>query len=252
MRSQLFGFIVQSELSYELLLDCSLDQAVSMMNQHLVEHDAVVQPKQTMRPSQIHYLRDALTIGFEAYMNEWDEEIVELVQRVLIRHCHSDERIRMDALKRALSWIWPKFRETIVLGQFVFATTIDEKTLLTVNLGWNPGALSVDVAITDKFIPLYLRKLEKLGTQYDVVSFPVYPEEIAPKPRKGKPTAKTMKKLQDLVAYRAAHIQSNSNFVGIDKMQACADKNLALKTVKKHAPTLYARWYDANYAGDVH
>lgn len=252
MRSQLFGFIVQSKLFYELLLDCSLQQAVTMLKQHLVDHDAILPVEPVMQPKLIHYLADPLTVGFEAYISEWDEEIIQSVHGVLAQHSFSHERLRMEELKRTLSWLWPNFRETMVLGQFVFATTIDEKTLLTVNLGWNPGALSVDVAITDKFIPLYLRKLEKLGTQYDVVSFPVYPEEIAPKPRKGKPTAKTLKKLQDLVAYRATHIQSNSNFVGIDKMQACADKNLALKTVKKHAPTLYARWYDANYAGDVH
>ncbi len=136
-----------------------------------------------------------------------------------------------------------------MLGQFVFATTIEEKTLLTVNLGWNPGALLLDVAVTDKVIPIYIQKLEKLGIQHDIISFPLYPEETAPKSRKG-PTAKTLKKLQELVAYRAEHIMPN--FVGIDKMQACADKNIALKTVKKYAPTLYERWYDVNYAGDVH
>jgi len=59
-----------------------------------------------------------------------------------------------------------------------------------------------------------------------------------------------LKKLQELVAYRAEHMQPN--FVGIDKMQACADKNIALKTVKKYAPTLYERWYDVNYAGDIY
>ena len=40
------------------------------------------------------------------------------------------------------------------------------------------------------------RKLEKLGIQYDVISFPLYPEEIAPKPRKVRPTEKKLKKLQ--------------------------------------------------------
>lgn len=250
MRSQLFGFVVQSKLFYELLLDCPLKQAVAMMNQHLAEHDAILNPRQTTQSKLIHYLDDPLTIGLEAYMNEWDEEIVQSVQGVLARHSLSHERLRMEELKQTLSWIWLKFRETTVLGQFVFATTIDDKTLMTVNLGWNPGALLLDVAVTNKFIPIYIRKLEKLGIQHDIISFPLYPEEVAPKPRKGRPTAKTLKKLQDLVAYRAEHIMSN--FVGIDKMQACADKKLALKTVKKYAPTLYERWYDVNYAGDVH
>lgn len=250
MRSQLFGFIVQSKLFYELLLDCPLKQAAAMMSNHFAEHDAMLNPSQITRPSQIHYLDDPLTIGFEAYMNEWDEKIVQLVQGVLAQHSQSHEWVRMDALKQALSWIWLKFCETVVLGQFVFATTVEGKTMLTVNLGWNPGALRLDITATDRFIPLYIQRLERLGIRHDIISFPLYPEEIAPKPHKGKPTTKTLKKLQELVAYRSAHIETN--FVGIDKMQACADKNLALKTVKKHAPTLYARWYDANYAGDVH
>ncbi len=120
---------------------------------------------------------------------------------------------------------------------------------MTVSLGWNAGASLPDIALTEKFIPLYLRKLENLGVQYDVISFPLHPEELAAKPRKGKPSARTLEKLQELVAYRAEHIQTN--FVGIDKLQACADKNLAPKTVKKYAPILYERWYDVTYEGDV-
>ncbi len=221
-----------------------------MMKQHLVDHEAILPDEPATRSKLIHYLHDPLTIGFEAYMNEWEEEIVQSVHGTLAQHSLSHERLRMEELKKTLSWLWLKFRETTVLGQFVFATTVDENTLLTVSLGWNSGALPIDVAVTDKFIPLYLRKLEKLGITYDVVSFPVYPDEIAPKPRKGGPTTKTLQKLQELVAYRAEHMEPN--FVGIDKRQACADKNLALKTVKKYAPTLYARWYDASYKGDVH
>lgn len=250
MRSQLFGFVVQSKLFYELLLDCPLQQAVMLMKQHLVDHDAILPDEPATRSKLIHYLQDPLTIGFEAYMNEWEEEIVQSVHGAMAQHSLSHERLRMEKLKQTLSWLWPKFRETTVLGQFVFATTIDEKTLLTVNLGWNSGALPVDVAVTDKFIPIYIHRLTKLGVQYDVVSFPFYSEEIAPKPHKGGPTTKTLEKLQKLVAYRAERLQPN--FVGIDKMQACADQKLALKTVRKYAPTLYARWYDASYKGDVH
>ncbi|MCA9936744.1 MAG: hypothetical protein KC415_22570, partial [Anaerolineales bacterium] len=83
MRSQLFGFVVQSKLFYELLLDCPQDQAISTMNKHLAEHDALLNPSHMMRPGQIHYLNEPHTIAFETYMNEWDEEIVELVQGVL-------------------------------------------------------------------------------------------------------------------------------------------------------------------------
>ncbi len=96
MRSQLFGFVVQSKLFYELLLDCPLKQAVAMMHQHLAEHDAILNPKQMTRSKLIHYLDDPLTIGLEAYMNEWDEEIAQSVQGVLARHSSSHEWVRME------------------------------------------------------------------------------------------------------------------------------------------------------------
>jgi hypothetical protein len=250
MRSQLFGFVVQTHLIYELLLDHSLQQAVTIMKQYLVENEFILPSLPVSESRVVHYLYDPVTIGFETYLNEWDEEIVQMVNGAVARHGLSHEWLRVEELKKALSWLWLQFRETTVLGQFVFSTTIDGHTLMTVSLGWNSGASLPDIALTEKFIPLYLRKLEKLGFGYDVVSFPLYPEELAAKPRKGKPSARTLEKLQELVAYRTEHIQAS--FVGIDKLQACADKNLAPKTVKKYAPTLYARWYDVAYEGDVH
>ena len=250
MRSQLFGFVVQSQLIYELLLECALPQAVTVMKQYLVEHEALVPTELATQAKLIHYLDDPLAVGLETYLNEWPEEVVKTVQAVTPQHNLNHEWLRMEELKRSLAWLWPKFRKTTVMGHFVFLPTIENKTLLTVTLGWNPGALLPDIELTDTFIPGYIRKLEKLGYQYDVLSFPLITDEPAPRPRRKRPRTDTLRKLRELVAYRAEHIRPN--FVGLDKMQACADKNLALQTVKKYAPTLYDRWYDATYEGDVH
>jgi hypothetical protein len=250
LRSQLFGFVVQSQLIYELLLDCALHQAVTVMKQYLVEHGALVPTEPATRAKLIHYLDDPLTVGLEAYLNEWAEEIVQTVQAVTLQHNLNHSWLRMEELKRSLAWLWPNFRETTVMGHFVFSTTIENGILLTVTLGWNPGAQLPDIELTDTFIPGYIRRLEKLGYQYDVLSFPLKADERAPTPRRKRPRMDTSRKLKELVAYRAEHIQRN--LVGIDKMQACADKNLALQTVKKYAPTLYDRWYDPTYEGDVH
>lgn len=194
-------------------------------------------------------LEESNSVKIEAFLNEWPEEVVQTVHAILNQHKQENEWLRMAELKKALAWLWPNLRATTVLGHFVLATTIENQTLLTVTLGWNAGAHHQDVANVDTFMPLYTRKLEKMGFRYDCLSFPLPSDEKTARPRKPHPRMETLKKLQDLVAYRARHIEPN--FVGIDKMQACADMHLALKTVKKYAPILYERWYDPGYAGEV-
>ena len=102
------------------------------------------------------------------------KRLCNTVHAVTSQHSLNHEWLRMEELKRSLAWLWPNFRETTVMGHFVFSTTIENGTLLTVTLGWNPGALLPDIELTDTFIPRYIRKLEKLGYQYDVLSFPAY------------------------------------------------------------------------------
>ncbi len=249
MRSQLFGFVVHSRRTFELLLDCSLQQVVSVMKQLLAECDGIVPAFPSMEMKLIHYLHDPLTVGFDAYLNEWDEEIVRAVGSVIAAHSLDHEWLRMERLRTALSWHWPRLRETTVLGQFVFATTIDNTILLTVTLGWNDGASPEDLALADIIMPNYLGKLQKLGIRPAYLNSTPTPEERATSQRPATPRMDTLLKLRELVAYRARHMQGN--FVGIDKLQACADMNLAPKTVKKYAPTLYARWYDVSYSGEV-
>lgn len=248
MRSQLFGFVVQSHVMYELLLTCPLEQAVGQMKQHLVEQGALISEQPATRSRLIHYLDDPLTVSFETFLSEWDEEVVETVHNVNGRQCRSHERLRMEALKSAVSWLWPKLRQTTVLAQFAFAVTIDNETLLTATIGWNEGALPADRSAAAALIPRFLQKLERMGFAYRLLSTPLQDEKKAPPPAH-KPRLDTLQKLQKLVAHRARHLQPN--YVGIDKMQACADVNIALKTVKKYAPILCDRWYDATYAGDV-
>jgi hypothetical protein len=249
MRSQLFGFVVKTHLTYELLLNCPLNQAATTMIEFLRELEAVIDTKLDIASRLIHYLSDPLTIGFDAFLSEWDEEIVQTVRAVLADHALAPEFLRMKRLEDALSWLWPKLRETTVLGNFVFATTIDNQLLLTVSFGWNDGALPEDLAIAESFMPLYTRKVEQLGYSCKLLSPLAQTEEVKPK-RKHGPRGDTLLNLHDLVAYRREHITPLS--VEISLKQACMDKTVAMATVKKYAPILCERWYDQRYEGDVH
>ncbi len=250
MRSQLFGFIVKTHLTYELTLDCPLNRAATTMIEFLRELDAVIDSKPDTSSRLIHYLSDPLTIGFEAFLNEWDEEIVQTVRAVLADHALAPEFLRMKRLEDALSWLWPKLRETTVLGNFVFATTIDNLLLLTVSFGWNDGALPEDLATVESFMPLYTRKVVQLGYTCKLLSPLIQSQKATPTKRKYGPRGDTLLKLHELVSYRRQNITPNR--VEITLKQACEDKDLAMATVKKYAPILCERWYDQRYAGDVH
>lgn len=220
------------------------------MKQHLIALGALVPTQPATRSKLIHYLSDPLTVGFEAYLNEWEEEIVNTVHGVTEMHSLSNEWLRMEELKRALSWLWPQFRETTVLGNFIFSTTIEDKILLTVTLGWNSGASAQDIALTDTFIPLFLLKLEKLGYAHEFLSFPLKQEETTPPRPNYGPRLDTLEKLQKLVAYRRQHMSPRQ--VNVTLKTACREVNLAMRTAKKYAPLLCSRWYEQTYQGEVH
>ncbi|MBK7895199.1 MAG: hypothetical protein IPJ90_10040 [Anaerolineaceae bacterium] len=95
-------------------------------------------------------------------------------------HALAPEFLRMKRLEDALSWLWPKLRETTVLGHFVFATTIDNLVLLTISFGWNDGALPEDVASVESFMPLYSHKVEQLGYTCQLLSPLIQLEKPAP------------------------------------------------------------------------
>lgn len=247
MRSQLFGFVVESKMVSELLIDCPKEQAITLMKQCLVDHGALIPSQPGTRSKVIHYINDPLTISFEAYLNEWEEELVQILHRLTSIHCQNNELLRMMELKNALTWVCPEFRETTVLGQFDFWDTLDNTTLFRVTLGWNKDANLLDIALAEDFFSHYKQKLEKMGVKY-LTAASFHQEEKA-KPKQSKPRRETRMKLDELDQYRSQHIYPQ--YVGLDKRQACADKNLALKTVKKYAPTLYKRWYDVDYKGGV-
>ena len=163
--------------------------------------------------------------------------------------CHTGS-LRRGQWGDALSWLWPKLRETTVLGNFVFATTIDNLLLLTVSFGWNDGALPEDLATVESFMPLYTRKVVQLGYTCKLLSPLIQSQKATPTKRKYGPRGDTLLKLHELVSYRRQNITPNR--VEITLKQACEDKDLAMATVKKYAPILCERWYDQRYAGDVH
>ena len=244
MRSQLFGFVVKTQLMYEFLLNCQLSQAVNTMTEFLKQYDSLLVGKSLVPPRFVNYLNDPLTVGLEAHINEWDEEIVQTVNGILAQDALASEFLRMKRIEKSLSWLWPKMRETAVLGHFVFAVTIDNTVLLTVTYGWNDGVVPDDLLAVDNIIPVYVRKMEKMGFTCQQLSPPFQMEKPAPEKKYG-PRMDTLITLKNLVEHRRKHLTRKK--VDISLKRACQDNNLAMATVKKYAPILCERWYDQRY-----
>ncbi len=250
MRSQLFGFVVKTQLIYEFLLNCQLSQAVNTMTEFLKQYDSLLVGKSLVPPRFVNYLNDPLTIGLEAHINEWDEEIVQTVNGILAQDALASEFLRMKRIEKSLSWLWPKMRETAVLGHFVFAVTIDNTVLLTVTYGWNDGVVPDDLLAVDNIIPVYVRKMEKMGGYMSAALAAGSDGTTYSQKKKYGPRMDTLITLKNLVEYRRQYLTRKK--VEITLKQACQDNNLAMATVKKYAPVLCERWYDHRYEGDVH
>lgn len=248
MRSQLFGFVVQTHLMYEFLLDCPLSQAVNTLSEFLRQFDSVVVGK-PVASRFVTYLNDPLTVALEAHFNEWDEEVVQIVNGILVQDATAPEFLRMKRIEKSLSWLWPKVRETAVIGHFVFAVTIDNRLLLTVTFGWNRGPFPEDLVTVENIMPIFTQKIGQLGYMCQQISPPRKTEIPEPKRSYG-PRSDTLISLKNLVEYRRKHITRQR--VEVTLKRACEDNNLAMATVKKYAPILCERWYDQRYKGDVH
>jgi hypothetical protein len=223
---------------------------VTVLQQHLTIHGALVPTKPVARSRFIYYLDDPLAYGTEFFLNHWEEEILDTVNRIRISCAFENPWYRFEKLKWALSWLWPNLRETAIMAQFTLETTIDNTSFMTMLIGWNDGADPNETEIMDEFVPLFVERLEKLGHPCKYLSSPEIENKVGVKRPNAGPRLDTLKKLQDLVVYRRG--KRTSTLVTINRMQACEEVGLALATVKKHAPTLYERWYEAAYEGDVH
>jgi hypothetical protein len=243
VRSQLFGFHIQTHFIYEVLLSCPLAQAHNQIVQHTRKFSAAIE-----QPIE-NQLRTVLTgsptsLGVDIPLNDWSEETINIFRQVIRDYALADEWSRMQALQKALSWLWPKFRETAVAAQFLLAATIDEQTHLMLMVGWNEGAAEADKAFADRFIQEYFDYLKQLAVPIAWCAASSAEAASPAKPPYGT-RDDTLEKIQALRQARDKHRREHKAVP--TRTEACQRAGIAPVTVKKRAPELYERWYDLNY-----
>jgi hypothetical protein len=242
LRSELFGFHVQTYHLYEAILTCPLRQAYELVLQHVRRLDGLAARLEGQQVTL--YSRQRYTIGLEFMLNAWDDGVEDLVWEIVRHHTHADELTRMRALQQGLSWLWPKFRETATVAQLLLATTIDGDTHLSLAVGWNAGASPEDIHMADRFIQLYFLYLGQLNIPFEWLT--PQPSDVAEPPRRAYgPRADTLEKIQRLRALRSEHLRSGE--VALTRTHACELIGITPAIVKKYQSELYDRWYDPSY-----
>lgn len=239
MRSQLFGFYIPTHSVYEFLSPGPMPHVCDLLLQHMRAYDGAASylGKQYMK-----LISPPHTQGFDIFMNEWDEETVRTVQKILRDYAWVDELTRMQTLESALSWRWPKFRETAVAVQFLVTATIDNKTNIFLLTGWNGQADAVDITRAEQFTKSFFHTLNQAG---------LLPVEIVMGSRETKPVrsygmrADTVEKIANLRKTRRDSIKKGR--VNLKWTRGCQTEGITPSIVKKYDSELHARWYDPTY-----
>lgn len=240
MRSQIFGFPVRTHYMAKAILPCPLKQAYESVRQHTRTLEAHA-PWLDRQQTGVGYRGDAYTVGFEVALNEWSEEVQDVVMGVLRALGGVDELLRMHTFKQALAWQWPNMRETITIAQFMLSATIDGDTHMSLQIGWNDGAGPEDIKFAFTFVSTCFHHLEQLKIHTLWMTPSPKGEETVSKRHYG-PRPETLEKIQQLMALRDEYVRDGK--VVITWTSACELVGITPSVVKKHRPELYERWYE--------
>ncbi len=239
MRSQLFGFYIPSHHVYELLIPGALQHVCDLVIQHIRTFDGLAYQLENQYALVI---TPPYTQGFDIFLNEWDEETVMTVQRIMRDYARVDEFTRMQTLQDTLSWRWPKFRETAVAVQFLISATVNNETYMLLLAGWNDRAATTDIALADVFIHSLLRSLKQVGLlPAELLMCNTESESVKPYGARDD----TIQKIQELRTSRRESIKGGQ--VTLKWTRGCQLAGITPSIVKKYDPDLHARWYDATF-----
>jgi hypothetical protein len=239
MRSQHFGFIVQTQILSEAEMFCSLPQAYELTKQLLKQMDGI-----SFEPVNPFIHKVSYTACVEAWLKETNPEVELVLRQALVEYGHANEMKRMLVLKEALSWRWPKFRDEATIAQIYLSLTMDKTVHVLMLIGWNEQASEKDIDFSHTFAELFYANVSVHGIKVKLRMFDS-PEPETPKSRPYGQRLDTAVKLTKL--YENREKERSRGKIEITRQQACDLVGIALTTVKKYDPILYDRWYDAEY-----
>ena len=238
MRSQFFGFIIQTHFLYEAELACSLQHAHDVSIQMIRQLEGI--PSRLAETAIFSGQQYAMELEF--WLNDFAPDVEQAAARVLHQYGMADEMLRMHMLQQALDWRWLRFQETAVVVQLSLSQTIHQTVHLMMTVGWNEGAEDDAISFSNKFVQLYFAYFNRLGIPCEwCLAFP----KEAREPRAYGARTDTLAKLQELRQERAGSFTKGK--VALTRKEGCDLVGITLKTFKKYDMLLYERWYDASY-----
>lgn len=241
MRSQVFGFAVNTKYVFELILPCSLFKARDTLVQHMRRLGAGWQVEKQL----FTFMGDPDYMGMDVIFNQWGEEVEEIIRSIVQQHSIGFEPKRIEALREGLAWRYTNIRRTMTSAQFFLAHTVEGQTHMTVFIGWNDDASESDRSLIDMFMEIYLHYLKDLGLTTEDPRVGVTKQPVNnPRVRYG-PRLDTLDKLEKLRQLRDEHKRQHGQIPVRNHL--CQLVGITPTIVKKHRSELYDRWYDMDY-----
>lgn len=239
--SSLYGCVLPVQYHVSVQLECSLPQAVQLINLYLDQHNYTYLPVNVSRPQD--KTRLTYCTGYELYVNEWDEAINQTIGQIHSEATSQELMARVNRVRQILSCGVANDEKTMVLVQLDLAVREQTQVVLNVRLAWHPEASARNTNQAHRVIRYLCDRFRQLHIHFHLlVGKPGAPARQANKTRLRPDTACKLEAVEG-IRNRA----KKDGQVTISPSRACREARLSLGTLKKWDPVLHARWSDPTY-----
>jgi hypothetical protein len=185
----------------------------------------------------------------ESIFNDWGDEVSRVIGLTHQACGRIDSIQRLEIMREALSYNWPKLHQSAAIAQFALGATTDDETHMIMTVGWNDEADAVTVEQTSTLFDVLLYGLRQTKVTFNCRHRWVEGEkstETAAQRRKYGIRLDTVEKLNALKILRDKDKKENGQ-VTLTRTEACEQVGLTLVTLQKYDRMLHERWYEMNF-----
>lgn len=248
MRSQIFGFHVQTRQLFEGIFPHPYLQVRQLLRHHLnlvgdfhtIDHRNVTFGLPGMA---------ACTNLQESILNELGEDISRVISLTHQACGHVDSIQRLEKMREALSYNWLKLHQSAAIAQFALGATADNETHMIMTVGWNNEADMETIELTNRLFNTLIYGLRQTKITFNCCHHWVEGEKgtepLSKRPKYGI-RLDTVEKISELKKLREQDKKDNGE-VTLTKTEACQLVGLTLVTLKKYDRMLFDRWHEMKY-----
>lgn len=248
MRSQTFGFCIETRQIFEGIFPHPFHEVRNLLRHHI----HIFGDFSIIQQRNITYGIPDLDSGFsseEILLSTWDEEIHRTISLVHQACGNIDSIQRLEKMRQAFFYNWLKLQQSATIVHIALGALAGQETHMILTIGWGDDAPQYDVNSADNFFPLLIHRLGETKITYNSIrswtGFKWETDSVS-KRRKYGIRLDTVEKLNQLKKLRDEDKNTNGE-VKLTKTEACEQVGLTVVTLRKYDRMLYERWYEMNF-----